>query len=264
MPTPVAVIGAHGKTGRALTAALHRRDVEVRGLGRAELLDPIAALRGCGSLYLIAPNMYGDEPAFVRDALAAATAAGIAKVVYHSVALPNAPSMPHHMGKAAGEQLIRQLDAPWAIVQPGPYLQNFVPALQGKSPTLDQPYDVSQLFNFVDLNDVAEAAATVLLDDRHVAATYELGGPERMSVADLAKVASEVLGTHVSAARIDPGQWASTQGAGLEPRVRDWLLAMFAYYDDHGLPLESLPLTRLLDRPATSAAHCLRRELQTP
>ncbi len=261
MTTPVAVIGAHGKTGRAVTAALQRRDVEVRGLGRAELIDPVEALRGCNSLYLIAPNMYADEQAFVRDALAAATAAGIAKVVYHSVALPYAPSMPHHMGKAAGEQLIRQLDISWSILQPGPYLQNFVAALQSKSPTLDQPYDVSKLFNFVDLADVAEAAATALLDHRHDGATYELGGPERMSVADLAGVASDVLGTPVSAARIDPTEWASTQGAGLEPRVRDWLLAMFAYYDDHGLPLESLPLSRLLGRPATGAADCLRREL---
>ena len=48
---------------------------------------------------------------------------------------------------------------------------------------------------------------------------------------------------------VTPEQWAATDGAGLDPRVGAWLLAMFAYYDAHGLPVGTLPLHALLRRP---------------
>jgi len=47
---------------------------------------------------------------------------------------------------------------------------------------------------------------------------------------------------------VTPEQWAATEGAGLDPRARAWLLAMFAYYDAHGLPVGTLPLRALLRR----------------
>ena len=47
---------------------------------------------------------------------------------------------------------------------------------------------------------------------------------------------------------VTPAEWAATDGAGLDPRVRDWLLAMFAYYDVHGLPVGTSLLRTLLGR----------------
>ena len=88
--TRVAVLGGHGKTGRALTGALP----DARPLGRADLGDLPGALAGCDAAYLIAPNLHPDEPAYVADALAALHTAGIGRVVYHSVASPYAPAMP--------------------------------------------------------------------------------------------------------------------------------------------------------------------------
>lgn len=68
------MVGARGKTGRAVTAALGRRGVSTRPAGRTELKDPVGALRGCETLYLIAPNLHPDEAAFV-DLLDVAEAA---------------------------------------------------------------------------------------------------------------------------------------------------------------------------------------------
>ncbi len=255
------MIGGHGKTGRAVTAALRQHDVVVRSLGRAELADPVAALRGSDAVYVIAPNMYPDEPTFIGDILGWLMDANVRKIVYHSVAMPFAPTMPHHMGKAKAEDLIRHLPYAWTILQPGPYLQNFLPALQSTPPTLDQPYSMTKPFNFVDLVDVAEAAAQAILDPRHDGATYELGGPNRMSIAEVAAVAADVLHTNVSANRIDPADWAANQGAGLDPRVRDWLLSMFDYYDNYGLLVGSLPLEAILGRTPTGIQTALRREL---
>ncbi len=261
MQAPIAVVGARGKTGRAVTAALRRRGASTRSLGRAELGDRVGALRDCEAVYLIAPNLHPDEPVFVESIISAAVEAGTTRVVYHSVVSPYAPSMPHHLGKAVSEDLVRRSGLSWTILQPSCYLQNFLPALSGPAPALRVPYSTSRQFSFVDLADVAEAAAHVLMTDRHAGATYELGGSERTSLVDLAALARNILGADVPAQRIEPSVWATTQGAALESRERDWLLAMFDHYDRHGLLCGSVPLQALLGRPPTTVEAALRRDL---
>lgn len=271
----IAVVGARGKTGRAVTDALHRRGASTRPIGRAELKDPVDALRGCEAIHLIAPNLHPDEPAFVAGILDAAVRAGTSRIVYHSVVSPHAPSMPHHLGKAVSEDLIRRSSLSWTLLQPSCYLQNFVPALRSAPPALRVPYSTTQPFSFVDLLDVAEATAEVILagpspdphgGDAHPGATYELGGAERTTVNDLARVAEAILGTPVPAERIDPAAWSAAQHAvtgddRIDDRQLSWLLAMFDYYDRHGLLCGSVPLTALLGRQPTTVEATLRREL---
>lgn len=260
-PATVAVLAGHGKTGRAVCAALSRRGAVPRPLGREAWPDVAAALAGCAAAYLIAPNMAEDEPGYVERVLAAAGRSGVRRVVYHSVVAPYAPRMPHHLNKARAEDLVRRGAAQWTVLQPGAYVQNFVPALAGGASVLRVPYDPRRLFGLVDLGDVAEAAAVVLLGEGHHGATYELAGPALVSVEDVAGAASAVLGRRVSAQRVAPEEWAAGDGAGLDPRVRDWLLAMFRYYDDHGLPAGPLPLRGLLGRDPRTLQETLAREL---
>src|SRR3954471_16328589 len=117
--TRVAVLGGHGKTGRAVCAALP----DATPLGRADWADLAASLAGCDAAYLIAPNLHPDEPAYVAEALDAMAAAGVGRVVYHSVASPYLPALPHHVGKAVSEDLVRRSGLAWTILQPGVYLQ---------------------------------------------------------------------------------------------------------------------------------------------
>jgi uncharacterized protein YbjT (DUF2867 family) len=232
----VAVIGGTGKTGRAVSAALERRGHAAVPLGRAAWADLAAALRGCDAAYLVAPNMHPDEPAYARRAVAAMRAAGVRRVVLHSVASPYAPAMPHHLGKAAAEDVVRRSGLAWTILQPGAYLQNL-----DLSRTVRIAYRADAPFGFADLDDVAEAAAVVLTEPGHDGATYELAS-RRASVAELAAEAG------VDVEVVTPARWSATDGAGLDPQVQDWLLAMFAYYDAHGLPVGTLPLRTLLGR----------------
>lgn len=210
----VAVFAGRGKTGRAVRAAL----TDSVAIGR-DGWD----LDGCDAAYLIAPNLHPDEPAYVAAALDAMRAAGVGRVVYHSVASPYVPEMPHHLGKAAAEDLVRRSGLDWTILQPAVYLQNF--DLSGA--TLDVPYDVDAPFGLLDLDDLGRAAARVLADDRHVGATYELAS-RRTTVRELAAEAG------VEARRVD------------DPGTHPWLSAMFAYYDRHGLPAGTLVLSALL------------------
>jgi uncharacterized protein YbjT (DUF2867 family) len=257
----VAVLAGRGKTGRAVTAALTRRGHRARVVGRELTADPVAALAGASSVYVVVPNLYADEPVYVEAVLNAARRAGVERVVYHSVTAPYAPDMPHHLGKARAEDLVRRGPLPWTILQPCAYLQNLLPSLRGAAPVLRVPYDPGRPFGLVDVADVGEAAARVLLEDGHRGSTYELGGPALVSVRDVAAAAAAVLGRDVPVRRLTPEEWAVTDGATLPERERAWLRAMFGYYDRHGLPAGSLALRALLGREPTDVAAALRREL---
>ncbi len=218
----VAVLGGHGKTGRAVCDALACRDVEAVPLGRADWPDLAAAVAGCGAAYVIAPNLHPDEPAYVASALAALTAAGVGRGGYHAVASPYAPAMPHHLGKAASEDMVRRSGLEWTILQPGAYLQNL--DLTGP---IDLPYSPDVPFGFLDLDDLGRVTAVVLTGDGHVGATYELA----TRVATVRELADEA---GVEVRRVpDPG-------------THPWLSAMFAYYDAHGLPVGTRVLEALI------------------
>lgn len=266
--TRVAVTGASGKTGRGVAAALGRHGHDVVRLARPAVdLDTgtgLEALAGCGALYLIAPNVHPDEPGLVARVLDAAVRSGVRRVVYHSVAQPYAPAMPHHVDKAVAEDLVRRSGLEWTVLQPCAYVQNFVPALRGRPPVLEVPYSPDARFALVDLDDVAAAAVEVLASPRHVGATYELGGPAHVSVRDVAAAASAVHGVPVPVHVISPGRWGRGAAAALPAEARRRLQAMFAYYDAHGLLAGSLALEALLGRRPREVREVLERELRPP
>ncbi len=185
--------------------------------------------------------MHPDEPAYVAQVLAACHDAGVARVVHHSVALPYAAAMPHHLAKARAEDLVRRSGLAWTVLQPGAYLQNF--PLDG-SP-IRVAYSAGATFGLAHLGDVGEAAATVLLEPGHAGVAYELAS----FVATVAEVA-RVVDAEVD--EVTPEEWARTDGRDLEPRMREWLLAMFRYYDRNGLPVGTRPLASLLGREPTT------------
>jgi uncharacterized protein YbjT (DUF2867 family) len=257
----VAVLGGSGKTGRAIATALEARAASVTSIGRRDWGDLAGALHGCDAVSVIAPNFHPDEPAYVSEVLAAAETAGVTRLVYHSVATPYAPAMPHHLGKARSEDLVRRSATAWTVLQPCAYVQNLVPALRSADAVLEVPYAVDRAFGLVDLHDVAEATARVLLDDGHVGATYELGGPALVTVADVADAAGIALGRPITTRRLDPAAWAAGPGASLDDRERAGLLAMYEYYDRYGLPAGGRVLRELIGGRSTSLGETLAREL---
>jgi uncharacterized protein YbjT (DUF2867 family) len=118
--------------------------------------------------------------------------------------------------------LVRRSGLVWTILQPGAYLQNL-----DFTGDVAVPYDVDAVFGFADLAEVAEAAAVVLTEEGHIGATYELAS----RVATTAGLAAE----------------AGFRATRVEATVEHpWLRAMFDYYDRHGLPVGTRPLSMLL------------------
>lgn len=262
----VAVTGAAGKTGRAVTAALSRRGIPVRAVVHrpeqvaagipgatevvaADITDPVAAtgaLLGVQSVYLIAPNMYADEPRMIDMAVRGCHGAGVQRVVYHSVIHPYAPAMPHHVDKARVETMLHGCGLDWTILQPASYFENAYGVWdsvrqQGVWPL---PYSAQAPFTPVALVDVAEVAASALTDGRYRFGTFELAGPEVLTTAEMAEIAGAVLDLDISVeVSRDPAE-----AADRPPRLQ----AMFDYYDEHGICGNPTVLAALLARPATT------------
>ncbi|ANS31569.1 nmrA-like family protein [Rhodococcus opacus] len=259
----IAVIGAAGKTGAAVVAALEgladvRRVVHTarRPGDFAVDLDTGAgldeALSGCRGVYFIAPNVHPDEPALLRNAMGAAASVGVEHLVYHSVAWPYTPLMPHHVDKARCEDALRTFGGlRWTVLQPCAYAENFGAVLAGTATTVELPYSPDAAFSFVALADVAEVAARILAEgaDIHHGATYELGGPEALSVRDLC----DRSGGPVSVKQVSVDEWMSRHGRNLTDDGRARLAAMFEFYDRYGFLAGGALLESLLGRPPTPA-----------
>jgi uncharacterized protein YbjT (DUF2867 family) len=265
----VAVTGAAGKTGRAVVAALAARGVAVLALvdrreqaeagipGAARTIavdltdqDGIrAALDGASAVYLMAPNVHPDEPGLLEPVIAGCEQQGPARVVYHSVLHPYAPAMPHHLDKARVEARLHASDLDWTILQPASYFENALAAWDSlrEHRKWPLPYSAAAPFTPVALADVAQVAADVLADQAHRFATYELAGPERLCTEDMARIAGEALGQDVTVT-VDRQAWQHGPGGSLAAEARERLLAMFDYYDRHGLCGNPTVLAALLRR----------------
>lgn len=266
----VAVVGAAGQTGRRVVGALSRRGVTVRAVVRdpaqaervpeaadvavADLGDVAgltAALHDAAAVYYIPPAFAAEEVAFGSNVISAALAVGLPHLVYHSVLHAPTPAMPHHRRKSEVELALRESSLAWTILQPAIYAQTPLQFLDLARGRLDAPFDPEQPFTPVDLEDLAEAAATVLLEDGHAFATYELAGPDRLGLAGMASAISGVLGRSISIQRVAPD-------------VQPDMQAMLDHYDAHGLVGNPNVLRMLLGREPAPFADVMGRELVSP
>jgi uncharacterized protein YbjT (DUF2867 family) len=268
----ILVTGAAGKTGQAVIAALVDRGAAVRALVRrpeqrgqvaqlgvsavaeGDLVDPKSlaeAAAGTGTIYHICPNVHPEEVAIGRNVIEAARSAGARRIVFHSVLHPQIEAMPHHWAKLRVEEMLFKSGLGFTILQPAPYMQN---VLAQRSSIVERgvypvPYSLDTRVSMVDLRDVAEAAARVLLEPGHDAATYELCSPDLLDQREVAEVLGRALGRAVRAEAISREAWAERAGAAaMGAYPRETLLAMFRYYERYGMAGGSTVLAGLLER----------------
>jgi len=274
----ILVTGAGGKTGKAVVRALaavgaparafvRRAELEptLRACGAVEVVvgdlrsrdDLERAARGVQAIYHICPNVHPDEVAIGRAAVAAAQAAQVEHFVFHSVLHPQTEAMPHHWHKLRVEEVIFASGLPFTILQPAPYMQNVLAswsAITGRG-VYTVPYPTQTRLSLIDLDDVAQAAAKVLVDPGHRGAVYELAGTPPMSQVEVAAGLAQGLGRPVAAVAEPAAAWEQrAQAGGLgEPQIAT-LFQMFDYYARYGLPGNPNVLGWLLGRPPTTFA----------
>ena len=277
----VAVIGAAGQTGRPIVRALSRRGMRVKAVVHhhnqaaltpeaAEIeaigLDNVAGLtsvlKNAAVAYYIPPVFNAREEEFGANIISAAIAAKLPRLVYHSVMHASTPSMPHHARKARVELALRESPLTWTIIQPAMYSQTPLAFLNTERTQLRVGFDPQKLFTPVDLEDLAEAVTTVLLDNSHEYATYELAGMQRLSFLDMAKAISGVLKRQVTISSLPSTLVASAAAMRLGPKALFVVKAMLDHYDAHGFTGNSNVLRMLLHRDPLIFSEVMKRDLK--
>ncbi|MCP3964537.1 MAG: NmrA family NAD(P)-binding protein [bacterium] len=279
----ILITGAAGKTGRAVVQALVRRGEPVRALVRraeqverleglgatkamaGDLLDQKAVERaaaGARAMYHICPNMHPKEVEIGRLAIAAARAAGVERLVYHSVLHPHTEAMPHHWRKLRVEEMLVGSGLDFTVLRPAAYMQNVVASWSSVADlgVYPLPYAAQTRLTMVDLRDVAEVAARVLSETGHEGATYELCGPGYLSQTQVAETLARSLGREVRVVVVSLEAWAEgAREKGLDKERVGSLVEMFRYYERHGLPGNSRVLEWLLGHEPTGFRSFVRR-----
>lgn len=279
----ILITGAGGKTGRTLIKALaniegvcgfvHREEhvTTLKSLGAEKFIVGDmrdknvfrSAMEGIRAVYHICPNMNPGEVDIGKLAIDAASETGVEHFVYHSVLHPQTEKMIHHWQKLRVEEMIFESGLPFTILQPAPYMQNLLAGWKSiiEDGVLRIPYSIHSKFSFVDLEDIAEAARTVLTTTGHLYATYELAGTLPMSHVDVAELLGILLKRNVRVEKEEIRDW-SLRAGGISEYGFESLVKMFEYYDKWGLVGNPNMLRWLLKRKPTSFKSFIRRSLK--
>jgi uncharacterized protein YbjT (DUF2867 family) len=176
-------------TGEGIDAALEG----VHTVVHAATFSPIAR-RGT-----VRPADLFTSPAYVdvdgtRRLLGAARRAGVAHFVHVSIVGLDDATLPYSRVKRAGEDLVRQSDLPWSVVRATPFFYLLGRVLENLRwvPVWPLP---DAVFDPVDTSDMA-AYLVECLDDGLRGVREQLGGPEMLSLVELAHQYQQARGWH--------------------------------------------------------------------
>lgn len=278
----ILVTSAGGKTGRAMIRAFSEAGETVRAmvrraetgaeltaLGAAEIVvgdladrdAVVAAAAGCGAIYYICPNMTETEQRIGENVIAAAQAAAVDRLVFHSVLHTQIQALQHHWKRMFVEEAIVESGVPFTILQVGSYYQNMLPGWKKMTETgvHAMAYEVNAPMSLVDLGDVAEAALAALRDPGCANGIFEICGPV-VTLVEKAEILTEILGRPVMARKL-PAEDAIAHAAhaGVGAYGQECMRRMFAHYDIHGLVGSPRVLGWLLGRAPTDFETFARR-----
>ena len=212
----ILVTGASGNVGREVLKSLkpHTKEGSVRvrvgtrsdhGLDEGENVERVyfdfseratyaAAVRGCQSLFLLRPPAVANTKETLNPLIDAAREAGVAQIVFLSVAGADKNRVvPHH----AVEAHLQAGPLDWTILRPGFFAQNIGTAYRAdvtEEHRLYLPAGGARVA-FVDLRDVGEVAADALVaGERHRGKGYTLTGPEAFSFEEVADFLTAAAG----------------------------------------------------------------------
>ncbi|TXK40860.1 SDR family oxidoreductase [Nonomuraea sp. C10] len=249
MSRTVLITGATGTVSTALIDALEGADVRLRVLvrdasradglrDRAEVVvgdlgDPRSlapAFEGVQDLWLLTPNS-PRAPENSMNAVWAARQAGVERVVRLSV-IGAAHDAPNRSGRlhALSDQELERSGLRWTILRPHWFMQNLLNETGDIAATGTFSLNVaSSRVGMIDVRDIAECAARVLLDapDRHHGRTYTLTGPRSLTFDEVAAELGRVLGRPVAYLPVsDEAKHKTLLGHG----VPEWIADMLEEY----------------------------------
>ncbi len=211
----VLIIGSGGNIGTPLVQALVDRSLvptlAVRNTQKAEdkwgnkvtttqfdFEDPTtftSALEGQEAVFFIAGH--SNPVPSVQQFLTVAKEAGVKRIVFSSGRTTgDVPGKPLN----DVEKLVRTWDRQWTILRPGWFMQNFVNWLGGTIRAENKLFlpAGNAKTAFIDVRDIADVAATCLLEEGHHGQLYNLTSDEALSHTEVCALISQASGKLVT------------------------------------------------------------------
>lgn len=276
LPSPLALTGSTGRLGGRVAALLAEDGAPLRLLcrdpSRAPRLDAEvvtasygdgpamrASLDGVRTLFLVSAAEDAERLAQHRTAVDAAATAGVQHVVYTSF-LGAAPDATFTLARdhAATEEMLRGSQMAWTFLRDALYA-DFLPLMVGADGVLRGPAGDGRVAA-VAIADVARAAAAVLRDPgAHAGRTYDLTGPQALTLAEVAATITEVTGREVTYVDETVEEaYASREVYGAPPWQVDAWVSTYTAIAAGELATVSGDVERLTGRPATSLRDLLQ------
>ena len=274
MSQSILITGATGTIGSHLLAALQAQGLDVAVMTsrpghtvpgfrtlHGDFSNPeslVAAFQGFDTVFLLQP-LVPDMVAFGLNAVAAAKAAGVKRIVRSSGAGADAAS-PFSLAQAHGviDDAVRTSGLAWTLLRPTSFMQNHITyntaAIMGGA--LYAPHGEGAIA-LIDARDIADVAAQVLANPAaHLGQTYDLTGAQSFTDAEQMAIISEAIGRPV--AYVDVPEAAASEamtGMGLPALLVDWFMSLNAVIKAGYAAGLSPDVQRLLGRaPRTFAA----------
>jgi NAD(P)H dehydrogenase (quinone) len=282
--TRIAVTGATGEVGGRVARELAEAGIPLRLVVRdaarapglsgdveiavASYADGPAlerALAGTPIVFMVSAAESADRLDEHRTFVAAARVAGVEHIVYTSF-FGAAPDAVFTLARDhfVTENLIREAGLGHTFLRDNLYT-DFLPGLAGADGVIRGPAGAGRVAS-VTRADVAESATRVLRDrlhdaQAHAAATYELTGPEALTLAEVAAIVAEERGTPVT--YLDetlPEAYASRAGYDAPPWQLDAWVSTYTAIAAGELERVTGDVERLTGHPARSLRDVLRAE----
>jgi uncharacterized protein YbjT (DUF2867 family) len=251
----ILVIGGTGKVGSTVVSGLLGQGVAVRIMThspdklkklpagvegiRADLDDPDtlpAAFEGIDGVFLL--NASGmSETDQGLSAVATAQVAGVKKIVYMSVYMPEGSEIiPHFRSKVPVEKAVKESGIAYTILRPNNFFQNDLwlkdaIMLHGVYP---QPIGGKGV-NRVDIRDIAACAVNAFMKSGHEDQVYPINGPDTLTGEDVAVIYSKHLGREVRYGGDDLDAWAEQAKYTMPEFMVPQMRIMFQYFQKHGM-----------------------------
>lgn len=278
----ILVTSAGGKTGKAVVPALVAHGHAVRAMVRTDassaalkalgadevvtgdLADAGAverAVRGTRAIYYIPPNMNPNEGIHGANIIAAARAARVDRLVFHSVLHCQVQALRHHWNRLFVEESLIESGVPFTILQVSSYMQNMLPGWARMIETGEHAmgFSVDARVSLIDLVDLGEAAARVVADPAYAAGIFEISGPA-ITTTEKAAILACVLGRPIRAGQIPLAVALDhARHAGASAFALDCLARMLTHYSRHGFEGSTRVLSWILGRPPTDFETFARR-----
>ena len=280
----IAVTGASGHLGRLAVESLLSRGVPAQDIvATARSLDSLADLAAAGvqvrhadydvpstldaafagvdRLLLVSGSEVGKRPGQHANAIAAAKAAEVQLIAYTSIPRADTSSLLLAEEHLATEQELAASGLPYVLLRNSWYLENYTGQLQTYLAHGLAGSAGSGRVSAASRRDYAEAAATVLVEDGHAGAVYELGG-DAFTMTELAKAVTTGTGQTVTYTDLPVEQFEQVLlGAGLPAAMAHILADADRGLAQGELYVEGNDLEKLIGRRPETLAEAISQAL---